>query len=301
MSIIDTQSEKVATLEAAAAKGRSLWDDAGIRLLNNKASVVSLFILGFIVLVAVLGPLFWPHSYETISDAGVLHPPSLAPFHPLGTDVQGRDVAVRLMIGMRISLAVGVIATMVSLVIGVTWGATAGFVGGRVDNLMMRFVDVIYALPFIFFVILLNVVFGRNIFLIFVAIGAVEWLTMARIVRGQTLALKSKEFIEAARAAGVRPAQIVIRHIVPNLLGPVAVYVTLTIPIVILSESFLSFLGLGVNEPLTSLGVLISDGRKFMNSHLHLLLAPSLTMVATLLCLNFIGDGLRDALDPRDR
>jgi oligopeptide transport system permease protein len=196
---------------------------------------------------------------------------------------------------------VGIVATIVSLVIGVTWGAVAGYLGGRIDNFMMRIVDVLYALPFIFFVILLLTVFERNIVLIFAAIGAIEWLTMSRIVRGQTLSIKNKEFIEAARAAGVSQAGIITRHILPNVIGPVAVYVTLTIPVVILAESFLSFLGLGVNEPLTSLGVLIADGADMMEDKPWMLIAPAVTMSVTLLCLNFIGDGLRDALDPKER
>jgi oligopeptide transport system permease protein len=200
-----------------------------------------------------------------------------------------------------VSLAVGVVATSVSLVIGVLWGATAGYLGGRVDEAMMRVVDILYSLPFIFFVILLMVTFGRNFILMFVAIGAVEWLTMARIVRGQTLSLKQREFIEAARAAGLTQAAIVGRHIVPNLLGPVVVYVTLTIPGVILAESFLSFLGLGVQEPLTSLGSLISKGAQDMELAPWLLIFPSLVMVVTLMAFNFIGDGLRDAIDPKDR
>jgi oligopeptide transport system permease protein len=200
-----------------------------------------------------------------------------------------------------VSLAIGFVATLVSLVIGVAWGAIAGYVGGRVDEAMMRIVDVLYSLPFIFFVILLMVTFGRNFILIFVAIGAVEWLTMSRIVRGQTLSLKQKEFIEAARAAGLPQATIIRRHIVPNLLGPVVVYVTLTIPAVILAESFLSFLGLGVQPPMASLGTLISQGALEMELAPWLLIFPSLTMVLTLLCFNFIGDGLRDAIDPKDR
>ena len=301
MTILSPPAEKVETLERAAAQGRSLWDDARNRLFSNKAAVVSMIILGLLILIALFGPMVWPHNYKEINAVGPLYPPSLSPFHPLGTDSQGRDRAVRLMIGLQVSLAVGVIATVVSLIIGVAWGATAGYVGGRTDQFMMRFVDVMYAMPFIFFVILLNMVFGRNIFMIFLAIGAVEWLTMARIVRGQTLSIKGKEFIEAARAAGVSPARIVTRHVIPNLLGPVAVYVTLTIPIVILAESFLSFLGLGVNEPLTSLGVLISEGKSNMEARPHLLLAPGFTMALALLCFNFIGDGLRDALDPKDR
>ncbi len=196
---------------------------------------------------------------------------------------------------------VGILATAVSLLIGVTWGAIAGYFGGHLDNLMMRFVDIMYSLPFMFFVILLMVVFGRNIFLIFIAIGAVEWLTMARIVRGQTLSIKGKEFIEAARAAGVANRKIIRRHIIPNLLGPVVVYVTLTVPQVILIESFLSFLGLGVQEPLTSWGVLIEDGAANMEQSPWMLIFPATFLAVTLFCFNFIGDGLRDALDPKDR
>jgi oligopeptide transport system permease protein len=200
-----------------------------------------------------------------------------------------------------VSLAIGLVATFVSLVIGVAWGAVAGFVGGRLDELMMRIVDILYSLPFIFFVILLMVTFGSNIILIFVAIGAVEWLTMSRIVRGQALALKHMEFVEAARAAGLGQGAIIVRHIVPNLLGPVVVYVTLTIPAVILAESFLSFLGLGVQPPMASLGTLIANGAQDMELAPWLLIFPSVVMVVTLMCFNFIGDGLRDAIDPKDR
>ena len=291
---------RVEPVNQAIAGGRSLWDDARARLFHNKAAVASMWVLGVLVVIALIGPMVWVHDYRTISDARAIAP-TLEDWHLLGTDLQGRDLMARLMIGLRISLMVGVVATAVSLVIGVTWGATAGYLGGRIDNFMMRIVDVLYALPFIFFVILLLTVFERNIFLIFAAIGAIEWLTMARIVRGQTLAIKGKEFIEAARAAGVSRRAIILRHILPNVIGPVAVYVTLTIPVVILAESFLSFLGLGVNEPLTSLGVLISDGAARMEEKPWMLLAPAGTMAVTLLCLNFIGDGLRDALDPKDR
>ncbi|WP_340693884.1 ABC transporter permease subunit [Hyphomonas sp.] len=291
---------RVEPVTQAIIGGRSLWDDARARLFRNKAAVVSMWILGAIILIAVFGPMVWVNDYKAISDARTIAP-TLENWHVLGTDIQGRDLLARLMIGLRISLTVGIVATAVSLVIGVTWGATAGYLGGRVDNFMMRIVDVLYALPFIFFVILLLTVFERNIVLIFAAIGAIEWLTMARIVRGQTLAIKGKEFIEAARASGVSRRAIILRHILPNVIGPVAVYVTLTIPVVILAESFLSFLGLGVNEPLTSLGVLISEGAKTMEEKPWMLLAPALTMAVTLLCLNFIGDGLRDALDPKER
>ncbi len=250
--------------------------------------------------IAFIGPFFWPHDYAHQYQDQLGIAPTLENMHWLGTDIYGRDMVARILVGLQISLTVGFIATFVSLVIGVTWGAIAGFAGGRVDQYMMRFVDVLYAVPFIFFVILVTVVFGRQLFLIFLAIGAVEWMTMARIVRGQTLALKQKEFVEAARAAGVKPFGIIVRHILPNLIGPVAVYVTLTMPVVILQESFLSFIGLGVNEPLTSLGQLISAGQKEF-AYPWLLFAPATVMVVTLFSLNFIGDGLRDAFDPKDR
>ncbi|MFC7396672.1 ABC transporter permease subunit [Chelatococcus sp. GCM10030263] len=219
----------------------------------------------------------------------------------MGTDLSGRDLMTRIMIGGRVSLLVGLLATFVSLVIGVTYGATAGFLGGRIDALMMRFVDILYSLPFVFFVILLVVYFGRNFVLIFVAIGAVEWLDMARITRGQTLALKRREFVEAAHALGVPSSAILRRHIIPNLLGPVVVFMTLMVPKIILLESFLSFLGLGVQAPLTSWGVLIAEGANNIQNAPYLIIFPSIFFVATLFALNFIGDGLRDALDPRDR
>jgi oligopeptide transport system permease protein len=284
----------------AALRGRSLWDDARRRLLRNRAAFASLIMLAVLVVAAIVGPYLAPYAYDQVNKNDVWVGP-LSGAHLLGTDSLGRDLLARLLIGLRVSLAVGVVATAVSLVIGVIWGATAGYVGGRLDELMMRIVDILYSLPYIFFVILLMVTFGRNFILMFVAIGAVEWLTMARIVRGQTLSLKQKEFVEAARAAGVSSGGIVARHIVPNLLGPVAVYVTLTIPGVILAESFLSFLGLGVQEPLTSLGTLISKGAQDMELAPWLLIFPSITMVVTLMCFNFIGDGLRDAIDPKDR
>ncbi len=281
-------------------KGRSLWDDARRRLVRNKAAVAGMVILGLIVLLAVVGPWLVPFGYDQIHKDDVWAPP-LTAGHLLGADSLGRDLLARLLVGLRVSLAIGASATSVSLIIGVAWGATAGYLGGRIDEAMMRVVDVLYALPFIFFVILLMAAFGRNFVLVFVAIGAVEWLTMARIVRGQTLSLRHREFIEAARACGLGAPAIIARHIVPNLLGPVVVYVTLTIPAVILAESFLSFLGLGVQEPLTSLGVLIAQGAQTMEVAPWLLVAPSVVMVGTLMCFNFIGDGLRDAIDPKDR
>lgn len=291
---------RAAAMQTAAARGRSLWDDARRRLLRNRAAVAGMTVLALLVLAALVGPYLSPYAYDEVNKADVWLAP-LRRGHLLGTDALGRDLLVRLLMGLRISLAIGLVATVVSLVIGVAWGAVAGFLGGRVDEAMMRIVDVLYSLPFIFFVILLMVAFGSNILLIFVAIGAVEWLTMSRIVRGQTLALKNKEFVEAARAAGLGTAGVIIRHIVPNLLGPVVVYVTLTIPAVILAESFLSFLGLGVQPPMASLGVLIAGGAQDMELAPWLLVFPSLVMAATLMSFNFIGDGLRDAIDPRDR
>ncbi len=289
-----------AAVPLSAIRGRSLWDDALRRLLRNRAATASLAVLGVLVVAAVFGPMLSPYAYDQVDKAGVWLPP-LAEGRIMGTDALGRDLLVRLLTGLRVSLAIGLVATLVSLVIGVAWGAVAGYVGGKVDEAMMRVVDVLYSLPFIFFVILLTVTFGSNIVLIFVAIGAVEWLTMSRIVRGQTLTLKNKEFVEAARAAGLGRGGIILRHIVPNLLGPVVVYVTLTIPAVILAESFLSFLGLGVQPPMASLGTLIAGGAQDMELAPWLLIFPSLAMVATLMCFNFVGDGLRDAIDPKDR
>ncbi len=298
--IATAPSESAAMLNKAAVKGRSLWDDSRRRLLSNKAAMAGFIVLGLLVIIALIGPFVWPYKFDTQYRELRDMAPTLEGGHIFGMDIYGRDMVARIIGGLGVSLAVGAIATFVSLIIGITWGAIAGFAGGRIDQLMMRFVDVMYAMPFIFFVILVTVVFGRHIFLIFLAIGAVEWMTMARIVRGQTLMLKQKEFVEAARASGVKPIRLVVRHILPNLLGPVAVYVTLTMPVVILQESFLSFIGLGVNEPLTSLGRLISEGQRELGKP-WLLFAPAITMVVTLFSLNFIGDGLRDALDPKDR
>lgn len=292
-------------------QGRSLWVDARRRLFRNKAALVSMIVLALITLAAIFLPLVWPYGYEDIDYALVNCAPDWWPdpdvlchsggWHIFGSDNIGRDLFVRVLYGARVSLAVGLVATLVSLVIGVAYGATAGFIGGVADNLMMRVVDILYSLPFIFFVIILMVVFQQSFILLFVAIGAVEWLTMARIVRGQTLSIKQQEFIEAARAAGVSQSGIIGRHIVPNVVGPVIIYVTLTIPSVILSESFLSFLGLGIREPLTSWGVLISDGANQLETAPWMLIFPAFLMAVTLFCFNFIGDGLRDALDPKDR
>jgi oligopeptide transport system permease protein len=290
------------TLKAAGkVRGRSLWQDAGRRLRRNRAAVGAVAVLGLIIIAALIGPWFASHPFDELYFDYVAVPPSVEGGFLFGTDAVGRDLFVRVLMGARISLAVALAATSVSLVIGVLWGAIAGYVGGRVDNLMMRFVDIMYSLPFMFFVIILMVVFGRNIVLMFLALGAVEWLTMARIVRGQTLSLKGREFIEAAVASGVTRPRIIARHIIPNLLGPVAVYITLTIPQVILVESFLSFLGLGVQEPLTSLGVLISEGAAEMETAPWMLIFPATVLAVMLFCFNFIGDGIRDALDPKDR
>jgi oligopeptide transport system permease protein len=289
-----------------AVKGRSLWEDAWRRLMRNPAAVTSLYVVAILVLIAAFGPVLWIHDYDTIFRESVAIAPTWTDMHLLGTDTEGRDMVARLMLGLRISLLVGVFATLVALTIGVVWGAVAGFVGGIVDEGMMRLVDVLYAIPFVFFVIVLMTVVQfndplLNLVLIFCAIGAVEWLTMARIVRGQTLSLRQKEFVEAARAAGAKPLEIVFRHIVPNVVGPVVVFATLNIPVIILAESFLSFIGLGVQEPLTSLGSLLSDGKDQMTTAPWMLIAPSVTMLVTLLALNFLGDGLRDALDPKER
>lgn len=287
--------------EPTTIKGRSLWSDAWRRLKRNKPAIVSAIVLGLIAIFCVAGPWFVPFEIDQIFWDRIQAPPDWAAGHYFGMDETGRDLMVRTMQGGQISLMVGLVATFVSLIIGVSWGATAGFMGGRVDSIMMRIVDVLYSLPFMFFVILLLVFFSRSIILIFVAIGAVEWLDMARIVRGQTLSLKRKEFIEAAHACGVSNFNIIRRHIIPNTLGPVIVYMTLTVPKVILLESFLSFLGLGVQEPLTSWGVLISNGASNIQNAPWMLLFPATFLAATLFCLNFIGDGIRDALDPKDR
>lgn len=285
---------------AAAPASRGLARDALAALTRDPVTIGAAGVLLLIALAVLFGPLLSPYTYYETEYASFL-PPSIADGHYFGTDDLGRDLYVRTLVGGRISLAVGVVATAVSLVIGVAWGAVAGYVGGRVDAVMMRIVDILYAMPFMFFVILLMVVFGRNILLIFVAIGAVNWLDMARIVRGQTLGLREREFVEAAEAIGVPARTVIARHIVPNVLGYVAVYATLTIPQVILVESFLSFLGLGVQEPMTSWGALVNQGAEVMEVAPWLLIFPAGFLAVTLLAFNFLGDGLRDALDPRDR
>lgn len=282
---------------AQAEQGTSLWQDAWVRLKKNRLAVCGLIVLLIMVMTALLTPWIAPYAFDAQNlDLGAT-PPSAA--HWLGTDIFGRDMLTQIMFGGRISLAVGFIATTVALLIGVTWGAIAGYLGGRVDAVMMRLVDILYALPFMIFIVLLMVVFGRNMLLLFLAIGAVEWLTMARIMRGQVQSLRQQEFVEAAISLGLPTSTIIRRHLVPNALGPIIVYTTLTIPGVMLLEAFLSFLGLGVQPPQTSWGLLISYGAETMEEYPWLLIYPGLTLTVTLFSLNFLGDGLRDALDVR--
>jgi oligopeptide transport system permease protein len=286
---------------ASATTDGGLWADARRRLRGNRAAVASAALVLLLVVAALLGPLLSPYAIDHVdwTLSPLASPPSLANGHWFGTDSNGRDLFVRVWSGTRVSLLVALLATAVSVLIGVAWGATAGYLGGRADGWMMRVVDVLYALPYMFFVIILTVVFGRSLWLIFLAIGAVGWLTMARIVRGQALALRQREFVAAAITLGLPAYRIIARHIVPNVLGPVIVYATLTVPQVILFESFLSFLGLGVQEPLTSLGRLVAEGALEMETAPWQLLAPSAVLATLLVALNFLGDGLRDALDPR--
>ena len=275
----------------------TLWSDAIYRLTRNKAAMFGAFILLIFIASAALAPWIAPYSYSFQNLELGASPPSAD--HILGTDVLGRDLLSRILYGARISLLVGFVATGVALVIGVSWGIIAGYAGGKVDSIMMRIVDVLYGLPFIIFIILLMVIFGRNLWLLFGAIGAVEWLTMARIVRGQVMGLKNQEFVMAAKAMGVSNFSMFRKHLLPNILGPIAVYVTLTIPQVMLLEGFLSFLGLGIQPPMSSWGTLIKDGVESMEEYSWLLIYPGITFTITLFALNFFGDGLRDALDPK--
>ena len=279
------------------SKSSTLWSDAIYRLTRNKAAMFGALILFILILCAALAPWIAPYTYSFQNLELGASPPSAA--HILGTDVLGRDLLSRILYGARISLLVGFVATGVALVIGVSWGIIAGYAGGKVDSVMMRIVDVLYGLPFIIFIILLMVIFGRNLWLLFGAIGAVEWLTMARIVRGQVIGLKNQEFVMAAKAMGVSNLSMFRKHLLPNILGPIAVYATLTIPQVMLLEGFLSFLGLGIQPPMSSWGTLIKDGVESMEEYSWLLIYPGLTFTITLFALNFFGDGLRDALDPK--
>ena len=275
----------------------SLWRDAWLRLKANRMAVAGFVFFVFVTLISIIGPEFSSYDYDQQDLENTFAAPSAE--HWFGTDNLGRDLFSRVLSGGRISLAVGFLATAVSLVIGVSYGMTAGYVGGKLDAFMMRFVDILYSLPFTIFVILLMVLFGRNFILLFVAIGAVEWLTMARITRAQTLNLKQSEFVEAAKALGYSNGRILFRHLLPNLLGPVIVYATLTVPAVMLLEAVLSFLGLGVQPPMSSWGSLIKEGSEKMDLFPWLIAFPAAFFSLTLFALNFLGDGLRDALDPK--
>lgn len=294
-------------MNTSDVKGRSLWSDARRRFFQNKAAVAGLIALAIIVLISFIGPYFAVWSNEEIDwnvmgNAATLGQPSFESGHYFGTDDLGRDLYSRVLQGTRISLMVGVIGAGISVLVGTIYGTVAGYVGGRTDQIMMRIVDILMSIPFMFVIILLLVVFGRSIGMLFVGIGLLSWLDMSRIVRGQTLSLKNKEFVEAARATGVSTPTIIRRHIVPNLLGIVAIYATLLVPAMILTESFISFLGLGVQEPLTSWGALISEGAGTIRYDTEWqLIAPLIFFVITLFSFFFIGDGLRDALDPKDR
>jgi len=285
----------------AAEPERSPWRDAMQRFRRNKAAVTSLVFLILVTLLCVIGPWLLTHAYDSTDWDALKLPPSLTNSHWWGTDESGRDLLVRCLVGGRISLMVGILTTLTSIALGVVWGATAGYLGGAVDQVMMRIVDIMYAVPYLLIAILLVTVLGRDFYLVVLAITAFSWMDTARLVRGQTLSLRKMEFVEAARAMGVSTPRIVIEHIVPNLLGLVLVYATVTVPSVILTESVLSFLGLGIQEPITSWGVLIHDGAQMLDSASWLLIFPALMLSLTLYSFNYLGDGLRDALDPKDR
>ena len=271
------------------------------RFARHRAALASVVMLALIALACFAGPLFLPHSPIDNDWSAISLAPTLEGGHWFGTDELGRDLLARTLVGGRVSLEVGLLGTFVSALVGVMYGATAGYLGGSVDAVMMRIVDMMYAIPYMLIAILMVTLFGRAFSLVVLTISAFSWLDMARVVRGQTLSLRSREFVDAARAIGVRPAAIIARHIVPNLAGIVAVYATVTVPTIILTESVLSFLGLGVQEPMTSWGVLIQDGAQKLDAMPWLLLCPAVLLCATLYCVNFVGDGLRDALDPRER
>ena len=285
----------------AAEPERSPWRDAMQRFRRNKAAVTSLVFLILVTLLCVIGPWLLTHAYDSTDWDALKLPPSLTNSHWWGTDESGRDLLVRCLVGGRISLTVGILTTLTSIALGVVWGATAGYLGGAVDQVMMRIVDIMYAVPYLLIAILLVTVLGRDFYLVVLAITAFSWMDTARLVRGQTLSLRKMEFVEAARAMGVSTPRIVFEHIVPNLLGLVLVYATVTVPSVILTESVLSFLGLGIQEPMTSWGVLIHDGAQMLDSAAWLLIFPALMLSLTLYSFNYLGDGLRDALDPKDR
>ena len=281
-------------------QGTSLWEDAWRRLRKNRMSLVCGYIVVGVILACIIGPWIlrvFGYDYQTQDLEYGAHPPSLQ--HPFGTDFFGRDSFTRVLYGGRVSLAVGFLAATVSATIGTLYGAISGYVGGRVDSVMMRIVDILYALPYMLMVIILVTIFGRQFYLIFIALGFVGWLTTARIVRGQVLSLKQQEFVQAARSAGTSGLDIILRHLIPNTLGPIIIYFTLTVPTMILQEAFLSFLGLGVQEPMPSLGALINDGAAQMTVFWWQLIFPGTCLALLLFSLNFLGDGLRDALDPK--
>lgn len=281
--------------------GRSPWASARARFMRNRAAVFSLCLLGLITLACIVGPWMLPHAFDSADWDAMSQAPTWKNMHWFGTDESGRDLLVRTLMGGRISLMVGLMATMASVSIGIAWGATAGFIGGKVDTVMMRVVDIMYAVPYLLIAILMVTMLGRAFYLVVITITVFSWMDMARVVRGQTLSLRSKEFVEAARAIGVPTRRIIFQHIVPNLLGVVVVYTTITVPGVIITESVLSFLGLGIQEPMTSWGVLIHDGAQVMEVSPWILLFPGALLSTALYCFNYIGDGLRDALDPNDR
>ena len=285
--------------ERAQMQGSSLWDDAWRRFRKNRAAVYSVTILALITLFVIFAPMLTHYAFDFNDWDALSAPPSAR--HFLGTDSLGRDLLSRAAVGGRISLLVGLSGALVAVVIGTLYGALAGFFGGKIDSLMMRFLEILNAFPFMLFVILLTTFFGRSLILIFAAVGLVSWLDVARIVRGQTLSLKHKEFVEAARVSGMSRRRIVVRHIIPNVLGVVMVYASLLVPGMIMYESFLSFLGLGVQEPMASWGSMLQEGALTIETAPWQLLVPAFFLVATLFCFNFLGDGLRDALDPKDR
>lgn len=302
MLVSKQQSQAISEMaQEAEIKGRSLWDDAWRRFKHNKAALISMLILLMIAAFVIVVPMIAPFGYANTDWGNMQAAPSFDNKHYLGTDSLGRDLLTRVAVGGRISLMVGLAGALIAVLVGTIYGAVSGYFGGKVDMLMMRFLEILNAFPFMFFVILLVTFFGRNLIFIFAAIGMVSWLDVARIVRGQTLGLKRKEFIEAAHVCGVSSKNIVMRHIVPNVLGVVVIYASLLVPSMILFESFLSFLGLGVQEPMTSWGAMLEEGAKTMQIAPWQLLVPSSFLVLTLFCFNFIGDGLRDALDPKDR
>jgi oligopeptide transport system permease protein len=298
---MNSPTTAAAAATAATPRSRSPLALAFRQFLRNRAALASLVILALIVIACFVGPLFLPNDPAANDWGAISVAPTLEGMHWFGTDELGRDLLVRTLAGGRVSLEVGLLGTLVSGLIGVAWGATAGYIGGRTDAVMMRIVDMMYAIPYMLIAILMMTLFGRAFYLVVLTISAFSWLDMARVVRGQTLSLRTREFIDAARATGVSTPSIITRHIIPNLLGVVVVYATVTVPGIVLTESVLSFLGLGVQEPMTSWGVLINDGAQKLESMPWLLLCPAIALCVTLYCVNFVGDGLRDALDTKER